>query len=149
VIAIPVGSVKPYSSLPAYEDIAWHLFGDIPPYGAGDIPCSDTHSKLSVHQADGNSELALIGTMNGLDPGTAYTVLVSKGYFATPVYWPGLLTISIPSFTFTTDRYGSGIWHIHISDTDFNGPGTYAVSVWINSSGKTVLISNSFMIQVR
>jgi len=152
MIAIPAGSVKSFSDLPSYEDIAWHLSGDVgpvPPYGSGDIPGSDTHSKLSVHQADGNSELALIGAMNGLDPTTVYTVLVSKGYFATPVYWPGLLTISLPSFTFTTDRYGSGIWHIQVSDTDFEGPGTYAVSVWINSPGRTVLISNTFMIQVR
>jgi hypothetical protein len=144
--------VKPYSSLPAYEDVAWHLSGNVgpvPPYGAGDIPHSDTHSKLSVHQADGNSELALIGAMNGLDPNTVYTVLVSKGYFASPVFWPGLLTISIHTFTFTTDRYGSGIWHIYVRDTDFNGPGTYAVSVWINSPNSTVLISNTFMIQVR
>jgi len=152
VIAIPAGSLKSFSGLKAYEDIAWHLSGDVgpvPPYGSGDIPGSDTHSKLSVHQADGNSELALIGAMNGLEPTTIYTVLVSKGYFATPVYWPGLLTISLPSFTFTTDRYGTGIWHIQVSDTDFEGPGTYAVSVWINSPGRTVLISNTFMIQVR
>ena len=152
MIAIPAGSIKPYATLQSYEDIAWHLSGDVgpvPPYGAGDIPGSDTHSKLSVQQTDGNSELALIGAMNGLDPNTVYTVLVSKGYFASPVYWPGLLSISIPSFTFTTNRYGSGIWRIHVSDTDFDGPGTYAVSVWINSPGRTVLISNTFVIQVR
>ena len=150
MIAIPAGSVKPYLSTAA-KDVAWHVSGDVgpvPPYGAGDIPGSDTSSKLTVNLLNGNTEVALTGAMNGLDHRAVYTVLLSRGYSTTPVYWPGLFSITIPIFMFTTDEKGSGNWHIHVRDTDFSGAGTYALSVWINSPRRTILISNTFMIAV-
>jgi hypothetical protein len=106
MIAISVGEVKPTYNLAAAEEVAWHVsaeVGPVPPYGDGDILGSDTASKLIVNQPNGNTEVALTGVMNGLNPNTVYTVLLSKGYFTTPVYWPGLFTSTIPTFTFTTD----------------------------------------------
>jgi len=151
MIAIPVGAAKPASNLAVSEEVAWHVsaeVGPVPPYGAGDILGSDTVSKLIVNQPNGNKEVALTGVMNGLNPDTVYTVLLSKGYFTTPVYWPGLFTSTIPTFTFTTDEYGSGIWYINLRDTIFRSSGTYALSVWINSPSRTILISNTFTVEV-
>jgi hypothetical protein len=56
--------------------------------------------------------------------------------------WPGLFTNSVQPFTFTTDAYGSGSWHINLKDSDFS-TGTYPLSVWINIGG-TILISDTF-----
>jgi hypothetical protein len=151
MIAIPVGAVKPTYNLAAAEEVAWHVsaeVGPVPPYGDGDILGSDTSSKLIVNQPKGNTEVAMTGVMNGLNPNTVYTVLLSKGYFTTPVYWPGLFTSTIPTFTFTTDEYGSGSWHITLRDTIFTGAGTYALSVWVNSPSRTILISNTFTVVV-
>lgn len=61
--------------------------------------------------------------------------------------WSGLFTGTVPSFTFTTDEYGAGSWHINLRDADFNGPDTYTLSVWINSGG-TLLISDNFDVVV-
>ena len=151
MIAIPVGAGNPAFNVGAFEIVAWHVsaeVGPVPPYGAGDIPGSDTASKLFVSQLHGNKEVAVTGVMNGLHPQTVYTILLSKGYSMTPVYWPGLFTSKIPSFTFTTDKYGSGSWQINLPDTIFTGESTYALSVWVNSPRKTILISNTFTLIV-
>jgi len=62
--------------------------------------------------------------------------------------WPGLFTSTIPPFTFTTDEYGSGSWHLNLRDGDFPEAGTYTLSVWINEAGATMLISNNFSVVV-
>jgi len=62
--------------------------------------------------------------------------------------WPGLFTSTVQPFTFTTDAYGAGSWHLNLRDSDFSGPGTYALSVWINEAGRTMLISNTFQVVV-
>lgn len=54
--------------------------------------------------------------------------------------WSGLLTSAIQPFTFTTDSEGSGSWHINLKD----GITTASeFSVWINGSGRTILISDN------
>ena len=62
--------------------------------------------------------------------------------------WPGLFTSTIQPFTFVTDEFGAGSWHVNMRDGDFSGPDTYTLSVWINEAGKTVLISNNFDVVV-
>jgi len=62
--------------------------------------------------------------------------------------WSGLFTSTVPPFTFTTDEYGAGSWHINLRDSDFLGSGTYALSVWINEAGGTMLISDNFSVEV-
>lgn len=71
---------------------------------------------------------------------------IFQGYVGTG--WSGLFTSTIPPFTFTTDEYGAGSWHINLRDSDFPGPGTYTLSVWINEAGGTMLISNNFSVTV-
>jgi len=61
--------------------------------------------------------------------------------------WPGLFTGTVQPFTFVTDEYGAGSWHINLTDADLPaGPtGTiYNLSVWINEAGATMLISDTF-----
>lgn len=62
--------------------------------------------------------------------------------------WPGLFTSTVPPFTFTTDEFGSGSWHVNLRDANFAGSGTYPISVWINGGGRTVLISDNFNVVV-
>jgi len=61
--------------------------------------------------------------------------------------WPGLFTGTVQPFTFTTDEYGSGSWHINLRNSDFASSGTYGMSVWIND-GATILISDTFSVVV-
>ena len=51
-------------------------------------------------------------------------------------------------FTFTTDEFGAGSWHFNLKNGDFDGPGTYELSVWINGGGATILISDNFEVVV-
>ena len=53
-------------------------------------------------------------------------------------------------FTFTTDKYGAGSWHLNLRDEDFDGAGDYPLSVWINVNEPwaTILISNNFTVKV-
>lgn len=62
----------------------------------------------------------------------------------------GLFTSTVPPFNFTTDAYGAGSWHLNLINTDFPGPGTYTLSVWINEAepGLTMLISDTFQVTV-
>lgn len=62
--------------------------------------------------------------------------------------WSGLFTSTVQPFTFTTDEFGAGGWHVNLRDEDFLGPGTYSLSVWINESGGTMLISDVFEVTV-
>lgn len=63
-------------------------------------------------------------------------------------YWTGLFTSTVPPFTFTTDAYGAGSWHVNLVDSDFPAPEIYDLSVWINELGGTMLISDSFKVTV-
>ena len=72
--------------------------------------------------------------------GQATQETVGNGY---PGLFPGQGT-----FTFMTDEYGAGSWHFNLKDADFSGPGTYALSVWINKPGATILISDNFTVVV-
>lgn len=76
-------AAKPAGNLAGAQTYAWHLSGavmPVPPYGSGDIPGSDTASKLIVNQPNGNTEVAITGVMNGLTPNTTYTVYLANGY---------------------------------------------------------------------
>ncbi len=64
-------------------------------------------------------------------------------------WFTGLFTNTIQPFTFVTDADGSGSWHINLRDGDFPPEGgTYALSVWINEAGGTMLISDNFTVVV-
>lgn len=65
------------------------------------------------------------------------------------VGWPGLFnSATVPAFTFVTDAYGAGSWHVNLRDADFYGPSIYSLSVWINAAGGTMLISDVFEVIV-
>lgn len=59
--------------------------------------------------------------------------------------WSGLFSTVLP-FTFTTDEYGAGSWHLNLKDADFPGTGSYTLSVWINGGGGTILVSDNFTV---
>lgn len=59
-------------------------------------------------------------------------------------YWTGLLSKQSP-FTFTTDEYGSGSWHLNIKAADLP-VGISEMSIWINGGSGTILISDIFNI---
>lgn len=261
VFAASVLAVRPADNLAGNVNISWNLSADVmpaPPYGLLDISKSDTASKLNVNQPNGNIEVVITGVMNGLNPNTTYTVLLSNGYVpydtwdvtcitnidiihnghhfihstnlvqdgtsitggslvypgwpkdidsgsvvgnaisivshykyypsailtldgtiapdgsmsgiwldtwsglnrtgtwestsdnavrTGDVSWTGLFTSTVQPFTFTTDEFGAGSWHVNLQDADFPGPGTYELSVWINDGG-TLLISDNFDVVV-
>lgn len=62
--------------------------------------------------------------------------------------WTGLFTSTVQPFTFTTDEFGAGSWHINLQDADFPGPGTYELSIWIDTADATLLISDTFGVVV-
>jgi hypothetical protein len=89
-IAVPAFAAKPTTNLAAAQQVDWNLSAavmPVPPYGSGDIPGSDTASKLIVNQPNGNTEVAITGVMSGLTPNTTYTVYISNGY--TPAVFTG------------------------------------------------------------
>ena len=61
--------------------------------------------------------------------------------------YPGLFG-GLQSFTFTTDEFGAGSWHINLKDEDFVEPDTYNMSIWVNKPGATILVSNNFEVVV-
>lgn len=259
-------AVKPTGNLAGAEKVDWNLSADVmpvPPYGSRDIVGSDTASKLIVNQPNGNTEVAITGAMNGLNPNTTYTVYIANGYTVQPVWdvsgdwtiavnngvyvhdytftmawndnhftgvgnypaggttvfdevvidglitgntitftavyynpithiatgyswtgtgtidaddglvsgtgtngvtewhstsgqatkvlkgsgWTGLFNKMLP-FTFTTDEFGAGSWHVNLRDGDFPGSEKYNLSVWINEAGGTMLISDNFDVVV-
>jgi len=260
LLAVPsvMFAAKPTTNLAGAQKVAWNLSGDVmpsPPWGLSDIPGSDTASKLIVNQPNGNTEVAITGAMNGLDPNTEYTVYLSNAWstsekwnitgdwelrfvlggnydhdmtvtfqnMQTGVFsgtghnsstwdilgtskvvgdtiyldlkytgssytvnavgtinaadgaiingtwssnigqsgtwssitgaaikktvgngYPGLFYTQ-KTFTFTTDEYGAGSWHLNLRDEDFPKSGTYNLSVWINKGG-TILISDNFQV---
>ena len=90
LLVTPVAAVKPTANLASAVVVPWHLSADvarIPPFGCADIPGSDTASKLIVNQPNGNTEVALTGVMNGLNPNTEYIVYLGEGYSKTMNRW--------------------------------------------------------------
>jgi hypothetical protein len=260
---IPAQAVKPTPNLASAQNVLWNLSAAVmpaPPYGSGDIPGSDTASKLIVNQPNGNTEVTITGVMKELDPLTTYTVFLSNsyipyvftgwnvagnymvdvewegGHYPEPMvltqtgeditgvslggppspylqftvydgtvigtevnifanlgglivhmegdiasdgsmsgdwhdepltgsrtgewattngnadkthtgddYWTDLFTTKIPEFTFTTDEYGAGSWHINLKE-DLGLEGSKTLSVWINGPSGTMLISNNFTV---
>lgn len=266
VVPGTTSAAKPAGNLAGAHTYTWHLSNDVmpmPPYGYGDIPGSDTSSKLIVNQPNGNTEVTITGVMGGLAPNTTYTVYLSNpytpyvftgwdvtgvypttttwgaisyaevltlvqsntfitgtsltladgsspwfidsgfvtgtavdfaGHFRTNLwqklhmwgeiaadgsmsgywadvdwntrsgtwfttgnaatrthtgddYWTGLFP-GQEAFTFTTDAYGAGSWHMNLRNEDFAAVGTYGLSVWINGGSGTVLISDNFDVVV-
>jgi hypothetical protein len=147
IAVAPSMAVKPADNHAGAQKYSWHLSGDVmpvPPYGSQDIPGSDTASKLIVNQPNGKIVVMINGVMNGLDPNTTYTVYLSNGYIP-QTDWPGLFdAATVPAFTFTTNATGSGTWHLNLQADDFPGTGTYPLSIWIDTAGKTLLISDNF-----
>ena len=86
------------------------------------------------------------GEMSGTSPWEWHTTKGHVTLASGSTGWLGLFTSTVPEFTFTTDIYGSGSWHINLRDCDFPGPGTYTLSVWINNG--TILISDNFTVVV-
>ena len=82
------------------------------------------------------------GTSWSSTSGNAIKETVGDGH---PGLFPGQST-----FTFMTDEYGAGSWHINLRDSDFPEPGIYDLSVWINDNSipATILISENFKVEV-
>ena len=119
-----------------------------------DIMADHDVSSLLVHM---QGTIAADGSMSGdwadVAPGTRTGTWASTSGNAVKTHtgdtgWSGLFTSTVPPFTFTTDADGAGSWHINLDDSDFAGPGTYTLSVWINGAGGTMLISNNFEVTV-
>ena len=259
-------AVKPTGNLAGAVNVPWNLSAavmPVPPYGSGDIPGSDTASKLIVNQPNGNTEVTMTGVMNGLNPNTTYTVYPSNAWSSSNAWdvtgnytisltvgntlyteylvlqqsgnvitgeylaldpagtvsrwviesgtvlgntinflahfypvptmhatfsatiatngsmvdgtwrdiipgtrsglwhttsgtaipynvgngWPGLFE-NLSTFTFTTDEFGAGSWHLNLKNENFAGPGTYNLSIWINGAGATILVSDNFQVVV-
>lgn len=87
------------------------------------------------------------GSMSGTSPwgwnvgaGSVTTASGSTG-------WPGLLSQELSTFTFTTDEYGDGSWHVNFKAADLADITQNEMSVWINGGGRTILISDVFNIE--
>lgn len=99
------------------------------------------------YSATVSGTIAADGSMSGTSPWEWHTTSGTATLASGSTGWPNLFTNTVPPFTFVTDTYGAGSWHINLRDEDFlepGGPGTYTLSVWINEAGKTMLISDVF-----
>jgi len=145
-------AVKPTGNLAGAQKFDWYLSGDVmsvPPYGSRDMLGSDTASKLIVNQPNGNTEVTITGAMNGLKANTVHTVCPSEEWTNFGGYPGRFENDAIKRFTFMTDEYGAGSWHINLRDANFpSGTGTYTLSIWINEAGLTILISDNFEVTV-
>lgn len=110
------------------EKTPWNLSGAVMPvppfgpYGTGDIPGSDTASKLIVNRPNGNTWLTLTGIMRGLAPRTTYTVYISNGY--EPYVQTGW-DVSGAYIIDLTDGDGSYVEYLVLTQTDTGITGTY------------------------
>jgi len=93
------------------------------------------------------------GTWADVTPGTRSGTWTSTSGNATKTFtgdtgWPGLFTTTIQAFTFVTDEFGEGSWHVNVKESDYSIPGIASMSVWINQTdlNKTMLISDVFEI---
>ena len=97
------------------------------------------------------SDGSMTGSWNDIVPGTRSGTWSTTTGTATNYQvgngWPGLFR-NLQTFTFVTDDLGSGSWHLNLRDGDFDGTGTYSLSIWVNGAGATVLISDNFDVVV-
>lgn len=157
-------------SITAETDTTFSGTGAYPAGGPYTITWVATGTKsgdgtITMHiDYDGSSYCAdLVGTIDPSDGSIEGTWTDSNGKSGTwetyegaatfkgmisNTYWPGLFTNTVPEFTFTTNEYGAGSWHINLRDSDFPGAGRYTLSVWINEAGRTMLISANFSVLV-
>jgi hypothetical protein len=133
------------------KEIKWNLSGAVmpkPQFGSRDISGSERASVLRVNQTE--KQVQITGDMNYLRGNTSYTVLLAKGYSPKTVF-PGLFTGKIVSFTFMSTQDGLYRWTFIIFNSDFLGPGTYTLSVWIKETitDTAILISDNFDITIK
>ena len=88
---------------------------------------------------------SISGTWGDLAPGTrtgtwATTSGVAAKSYSGSATWPGYST-NVPAFTFTANSEGSASWHINLTGENITLPKDF--SVWINSGGGTMLISDT------
>ena len=105
------------------------------------------------YYVDAVGTIADDGTMSGTwsNPTQSGTWSSKAGHAtSTPIGsgWPGLFTTTVQPFTFMTNSYGEGSWHVNLRAGDFPGTGTYSLSAWINEARGTMLVSDNFGVQV-
>ena len=138
-------------TLSVINEVKWNLSGAVmpqPKYGLRDISGSEKVSVLTVVQTE--KQIQITGEMSNLSRDTLYAVLLAKGYTPNTAY-PGLFTDKIGNFTFMSTLGGSYRWTFIIFNTDFPGPGTYTLSIWINDTvtNTTILISDNFDVTIK
>jgi hypothetical protein len=119
----------------------------------GEITLHSDYQNTYYYDAIGTiaSDGTMSGTWHGVNQPTYTWESISGQAVKTHTgnsSWPGLFTSSIQPFTFVTDEYGSGSWHVNLKNADFPGNGAYELSIWINDSGGTILISDVFDVAV-
>ena len=115
-------AAKPADNKAGAQKVPWNLSADVmpvPPYGSGDIEGSDTASKLIVNQPNGEVDFNVTGVMKGLNPDTAYTVYLSKGYI--PYEYTGWNVAGVWELEF--DWHGGKYVHDMTIDSLFDGTG--------------------------
>jgi hypothetical protein len=100
----------------------------------------------AVGTIDSNGEMS--GTWSNNDQSGTWFSLEGSANPIGDDWFPGYFTSQIPMFTFTTDENGEGSWHLNLKDGHFPGDGDYELSVWINTPGATILISDTFTVIV-
>ncbi|MFH1367227.1 MAG: hypothetical protein ABIH38_04580 [Patescibacteria group bacterium] len=101
------------------------------------------------YSATVSGAIAANGSMSGASPWEWHTTSGAATPASGSTGWPGLFTSTVQPFTFVTDEYGAGSWHVNLTDANLpaGDPGTkFAMSVWINEAGRTMLISDTFEI---
>jgi len=134
--------------------VKWNLSGAVMSgdYGRIDIPDSDSASRLKVHQLEGEVKVKIVCDMRGLKPISRYKLDVCKEYVLNSPHWPGRFSDTISIISFTTDSEGCGKKEFNLRFNDFsNRPGVHTLSVFLNDSvdGRTILISDNFVVNVR
>lgn len=133
---------------PRTFDVEWNLSGavmPVPPYGSEDIPNSDSASKLTVFQLDGDIKVKIIGDMRGLHPTARFRVFLHKAYTPQSTL-PSRFSETVPPISFFTDNNGCKKWELNLRYSDFPNPGVHNLSVWFNEldPNRTILISDNF-----
>lgn len=130
------------------------VFGQIDPLNGELVEFHSTYNNGYWYEAAGNilPDGTIEGTWGNDNQGYGHT-WVSLSGAAVETHtgdtgWPGLFTSTIQPFTFVTDESGEGSWHVNMKASNFPGPGTYLLSVWINEAGATMLISDTFEVVV-
>lgn len=113
-------------------------------------PAPTMHAEFTATiAADGSM---INGTWHDVTPGTRSGNWSTTAGHATKTHtgntgWTGMFNTMLP-FTFTTDEFGAGSWHLNLRNENFTGLGEFSLSVWINEGGRTVLISDTFQVVV-